>query len=100
MIKNLKNLSELFKYSPGKTLSKMPDRYPANYPSLLMHGKGGRVWDSDNKGYVDLISGLGAISVGYCNPYINQAVERQLTNGVTFSLPTELEYLAAKKLTE
>lgn len=58
------------------------------------------MWDENNNGYIDLIAGLGAISVGYCNTSINQAVVDQLSKGVTFSLPTEIEYLAAKKLTE
>lgn len=90
----------LKQYSPGQTLSKMPDRYSSNYPEFLIHGKGGRVWDEHGKEYIDLIAGLGCISVGYCNPYINSKIETQLGNGVSFSLPNKLEYIAAIQLCE
>lgn len=91
----------LAKFTPcgAQTLSKMACRYPANYPKTLDHGKGGHVF-SEGKKYIDLIAGLGAVSVGYCDPFVNAAIERQLTQGASFSLPTPLEYQAAKKLTE
>src|SRR5437660_9977242 len=101
--KNLMNSYELLnKYTPGgsQTLSKMANRYPANYPKTLLRGCGGRVCDETYKEYIDLISGLGAISVGYTNEYIDAAVKYQLSLGVTFSLPTRLEGLVAKRLTE
>lgn len=93
---------DLLQYTPGgaQTLSKMASRYPANYPKMLDRGRGGHVTDIRGYEYIDLIAGLGAVSVGYCNPIITEAVERQLRRGVSFSLPTELEYLVAKKLTE
>lgn len=100
---NSKNSSALLSsYTPNgaQTLSKMQTRYPQNYPKLLSHGTRGHVMDNEGYEYIDLIAGLGAISVGYAQPYINQKVEDQLRCGVSFSLPNELEYCAAKRLTE
>jgi glutamate-1-semialdehyde 2,1-aminomutase len=85
----------------GQTLSKLPARYVEGvYPKLLSHGKGGHVWDVDGKEYIDLISGLGAVSVGYNNDHVNRAVINQLEKALAFSLPTVIEADVAEKLCE
>lgn len=98
----MNNWKEQCKYVPNGTgtLSKMPSRYPSNYPILLSWGKGGKVYSIDGDEYIDLIAGLGAISVGYCNDEVNKVIEEQLDYGNVFSLPSYLEGLLAKKLTE
>ncbi len=78
----------------------MACRFPSNYPKVLLHGKGCYVRGDDGIDYIDFISGLGAISVGYADIMVNGAVKEQLEKGCLFSLPIELEYLAAKTLTE
>lgn len=76
----------------SQTLSKMPIRFVQGvYPKVLSHGSGGHVWDTDGNSYIDLIAGLGAVSVGYSDKYINKAVCEQLGKGVSFSLPILLE---------
>ena len=69
-------------------------------PLFLSHGLGCRVWDIDGNEYVDLISALLAVSLGYCDPDVDEAVRRQTTRGVSFSLATELEYRLATALAE
>ncbi len=82
-----------------QTLSKMPNKFVDGvYPKVLDHGKGGHVWDVDNNEYIDLIAGLGCISVGYNVESINEKVIKQLHKGVSFSLPNTLEYLIARRL--
>jgi glutamate-1-semialdehyde aminotransferase len=54
--------------------------------------------DSDGNKYVDMISGLGAISLGYGDPKVTEAAIRQLRKGVSFSLPTTLEVEVAELL--
>ena len=49
------------------------------------------LWDIDDNKYVDFISSLLCISLGYCDPDVNQAVQKQLVNGSIFSLPHRLE---------
>ena len=104
MTKNSEQSFSLVKqYTPNgsQTLSKMPERYVNGvYPKLLERGKNGHVFDVEGCEYIDLISGLGAISVGYSNDDIDNAVYLQMRKGTIFSLPNELEGKAAKLLTE
>jgi len=69
-------------------------------PLFLSHGLGCRVWDIDGNEYIDLVSALLAVSLGYCDPDVDGAVRRQMTRGVSFSLATELEYQLASVLAE
>lgn len=83
----------------GQTLSKLPSRYVDGvYPKLLAKGYAGHVVDTDGKDYIDYISGLGSVSVGYCNQYINNAIKEQMEKGITLSLPTTLEADVSEKL--
>lgn len=103
MTKSLETYSSLCKVTPcgSQTLSKMPNRFIRGiYPEVLEAGLGAHVWDADGNEYIDLISGLGAVSVGYVDEDINEAVKRQLDKGVSFSLPTKIEGEVAKRLTE
>jgi glutamate-1-semialdehyde 2,1-aminomutase len=92
----------LKQYTPNgcQTLSKMPSRFVEVYPKVLERGLDGHVWDADGKEYIDLIAGLGCISVGYADIDVNERVIEQVNSGVSFSLPNKLEYLAARRLTE
>lgn len=76
----------------------MACRYPEVYPKALISGKGGKVYDEYGTEYIDLISGLGAVSVGYANDDIDNAAYAQMRKGTLFSLPNPLEYQLAKKL--
>lgn len=78
----------------------MANRYPANYPKTLIKGKGGKVYDEDGNEYLDLISGLGAVSVGYANDVVDNAAYLQMRKGTIFSLPSPIEYEVAQKLTK
>jgi glutamate-1-semialdehyde 2,1-aminomutase/spore coat polysaccharide biosynthesis protein SpsF len=83
-----------------QTVSKAHVQFPAGAPLFLTHGDGARVWDVDGNEYVDLISALLPILLGYRDADIDDAVRRQLGNGVSFSLATELEVRLAEKLVE
>lgn len=65
---------------------------------FLTHGIEGRVWDVDGNEYIDLVSGLSPIILGYNDPDVNQAIQNQLSKGISFSLSTELEIQLAEKL--
>lgn len=60
-------------------------------PLILERGSGAYVWDVDGNRYVDFVCGLGAIILGYNDPGVSEAAMYQITRGVTFSQPTELE---------
>ncbi|MBO6782200.1 MAG: aminotransferase class III-fold pyridoxal phosphate-dependent enzyme [Alphaproteobacteria bacterium] len=83
----------------SQTFSKSRIQYPqAAAPLFLDHGDAGRVWDVDGNEYVDLVSGLLPIVLGYRDPDVDTAIRRQLAAGITFSLATELEAALAERL--
>lgn len=84
-----------------QTFSKSYLQYPGHAsPLYVTHGKGGCVWDVDGNRYVDLVSGLLPVVLGYQDPDVNAAIQAQLQNGISFSLGTELEIQLAEKLVE
>ena len=85
----------------SQTFSKSRVNYPVEAsPLFLTHGRGGRVWDVDGNGYVDLVMGLLPLLLGYCDPDVDHAIRDQLDRGITFSLATELEAQLAERLVE
>lgn len=76
----------------SQTFSKSRLQYPPGAaPLFLTHGSGGRVWDVDGNEYVDLVNSLLAVGLGYRDPDVDAAIQRQLADGISFSLSTELE---------
>ena len=69
-------------------------------PFSFVKGKGGEIWDVDGNQYTDYILSLGSVSLGYNYPEVDKAIADQLANGVSFSLPHQLEMDVAQKLVE
>jgi len=67
-------------------------------PALITRGKGCRVWDADGNEYIDYRSGIGPVSLGYANPEVNEAVGKQLKDGIVFGHPHPLEGEVAELL--
>lgn len=85
----------------SQTFSKSHLAYPDQVSPLFIESANGcRVLDPDGNEYIDLVSGLLAISLGYQDADIDAAVVKQMQRGVTFSLPHRLEYEAAERLVE
>lgn len=85
----------------SQTFSKAHIQYPSpDAPLFLTHGEGAHVWDVDGNEYVDLVGGLLPIVLGYQDQDVDNAIRRQLANGISFSLATELETQLAEKLVE
>jgi len=83
----------------SSTLSKIP-KYENIEPAQIAKGKGCRVWDIDGNEYIDYRNGLGPITLGYCINEINDAIKKQLENGILFGHPHVLEGEVAEMLTE
>ncbi|MDD5305059.1 MAG: aminotransferase class III-fold pyridoxal phosphate-dependent enzyme [Elusimicrobia bacterium] len=81
-----------------QTYSKHPSRFPQGCPDLAVSGDGCRIHGSDGRTYVDFVSALGAVILGYRDSDVDTAVIEQLRNGVSFSLPTHLEAQVAKQV--
>ncbi|MBB4842408.1 glutamate-1-semialdehyde 2,1-aminomutase [Paucibacter oligotrophus] len=86
----------------SQTFSKSRTQYPIGVsPFFITHGQGSRVWDLDGNEYIDFVSSLASITLGYQDPDVNQAVRSQLDeSGVIFSLPHPLETAVAEMLCE
>jgi glutamate-1-semialdehyde 2,1-aminomutase/spore coat polysaccharide biosynthesis protein SpsF len=84
----------------SQTFSKSKAQFPPGAaPLFLTHGDGGRVWDLDGNEYVDLVSGLLSVVLGYRDPDVDAAIRAQLQSGANFSLATRLEAELAERLT-
>lgn len=67
-------------------------------PFCIIKGKGPYTWDVDGNKYIDYIIGLGTMTLGHNHPIVNNAINEQLRNGISFSLPTILEIEVAEML--
>ncbi len=47
-------------------------------PLCLVKGKGSRVWDLENREYIDFFPGWGVSGLGHCHPAVGHAVKNQL----------------------
>lgn len=85
----------------SQTFSKSRTQFPVGAaPLFAARSKGGRTWDIDGNEYVDLVSSLGAVGLGYGDEEIEEAVIRQLRDGITLSLAHPLETEVAEKLVD
>jgi len=83
----------------SQTISKSLTQYPRGVsPFFIEKGKGVKVWDVDGNEYIDFVNSLAAVTLGYCDKNVDEAVQKQMQNGVTFSLPHRLEMEVAEKL--
>jgi acetylornithine/N-succinyldiaminopimelate aminotransferase len=69
-------------------------------PTMLVRGRGARVWDADGREYVDLVAGIAVNALGHADPRLVEAVSRQLgTLGHTSNLAaTEPTIALAERL--
>jgi len=67
-------------------------------PLFITHGRGAHVWDVDGNEYVDFISSLLPVVLGYQYKAVDDAIKNQLKQGIIFSLPSPLENELAELL--
>ena len=84
-----------------QTFSKSKTQFPYGVsPYFIERGKGAYVWDVDGNSYIDLINGLGSITLGHCDPDVTKMVREQLSKGTIFSLADPIEMELAEKIIE
>lgn len=49
----------------------------SRYPLAIIRGQACRLWDVDEKEYVDLLAGIAVVGLGHCNPEICETLEMQ-----------------------
>jgi glutamate-1-semialdehyde 2,1-aminomutase len=85
----------------SQTFSKSRTQYPVGISPLFIHkAKGCHAWDIDGNKYIDLVSSLASVTLGYQNSTVDAAVKKQLRRGTIFSLPGKLEYEVAEKIVD
>ena len=83
----------------SQTFSKSYQQYVKGAaPLFAKKAKGAILTDIDGNEYIDYVSGLLPIILGYCDPDIDSKIIAQLNKGITFSLASDLEYELADKL--
>ncbi len=86
---------------PGGTqlLSRRPSRYAHGVsPVYAARAKGARLWDVDGNEYIDWVSGIGSILLGYQDPVVDEAVKAVIDCGLTTSVNHPLELELAEEL--
>jgi len=86
---------------PGGTqlISRRPTRFACGVsPAYAARAKGARFWDVDGNEYIDWVSGIGAIILGYADEVVDEAVCEQIRGGLNFSINHELEIELAEEL--
>jgi glutamate-1-semialdehyde aminotransferase len=99
--------NKLFERSRGlmpaytQTLAKGPTQWTKGIaPKYLRRGKGSHVWDVDGNEFIDFNMGIGPLVLGYCYDKVDEAIKKQLNDGITFSLTHPLEVELSEKVRE
>ncbi len=88
---------------PGGTqlVSRRPTRFAYGVsPIYAERALGARLWDIDGNEYIDWVSGIGAIILGYADPVVDDAVREQLSKGTIYSINHSLEVELAEYLVD
>jgi len=86
---------------PGATqlVSRRPNRVAQGVsPIYAQCARGARFWDVDGFEYIDWMSGIGSILLGYADPEVDEAVCEQISRGTIYAVNHELEIELAEEL--
>ncbi|GCC11351.1 glutamate-1-semialdehyde 2,1-aminomutase [archaeon] len=75
-----------------------PVRAMKPYPFFTVRGEGSRLYDVDNKSYIDYCLAYGPLILGHAYPKVVEAVREQMKKGSAYGTPTELEIKLAMKI--
>lgn len=88
---------------PGGTqlVSRRPSQFAAGIsPIYAASAAGARFVDLDGNEFIDWVSGIGAIILGYADPVVDEAVKNQISLGTTYAVNHDLEVELAEQLIE
>lgn len=77
-----------------------PVRAMKPYPFFATRGEGSRIYDADDRSYIDYCLAYGPLILGHAYPKVVEAVKAQIGDGSAYGTPTELELNFAKKVTK
>ncbi len=67
-------------------------------PVYIDHALGSRIYDSENKSYIDFVGSWGPMILGHAHPEVIEVVKQTAEKGLSFGAPTEIETLMAAKV--
>jgi glutamate-1-semialdehyde 2,1-aminomutase len=65
-------------------------------PIFAVRGRGSRIWDADDRDYIDYVCSWGALLLGHAHPKVVESVQSAASRGSSFGLPTPEETELAK----
>ena len=71
---------------------------PPELATVISHGKGCELWDSDGRRFIDFSIGWGSVLVGHAHPTVVEAVTRQAPLGSNFAYISENSLLLAEEI--
>lgn len=85
----------------SQTFSKSRTTYPVGIsPLFAKKAKDAYLWDIDDNKYIDYVSSLASVTLGYSNKEFTQHIKKQLKKGTIYSLPAKLETEVAEMLVQ
>lgn len=68
------------------------------YPLFISRGEGSAIWDIDGNKYTDFHLAFGSLLVGHSHPMLTEALAKQLSDGLLYSLPSPDNVYVAEEL--
>ncbi len=99
--KNLSHLERARRTIPWgtQTFAKRHERDGMDQrPAFIKRAKGCRMWDLDDREFIDYRVALGPIILGYQYEEVDAAVRKQMELGTLFSMSSPIEAVAAEKI--
>lgn len=93
VLKLIPSVTQTLAKGPGQNIKGVAPKY-------LLKGKGSHVWDVDDNEYLDYLMAIGPLSLGYAYDKVDDAIKKQLEDGITFSLMHPLEVEVAELINE
>jgi len=97
--KNLKLFAQAKKYLVGGVDSPVRSfKSTGTAPLLIKKGKGAKIYDYDEKSYIDYVLSFGALILGHSHLAVIKAVKKAINSGFSFSTTNRTEIELAKTI--
>lgn len=99
--KNAEHYKRALKIMPWATQTnakKLQPNWGEAMPPFIKHAEGCRMWDLDDREYIDFLCALGPIILGYQYPDVDNAVREQMKKGVLYSMASPIELETAEAI--
>ena len=69
-------------------------------PFVVARGAGSRIWDADDREYIDYVLSWGPLILGHAPAVVIDALDDVMRRGTSFGIPTELEVELGRRIVE